>query len=137
MLCLLNDEPSMDDLQILRPMPICKKIMMYLLAPLVTLAESLRLLFSRHDKNPFKTGKALRGQKRGVCKFDVGCTLPEMKQFCRERGLTFNDMVMAVVSNSIHEYFQKYEHEGPPGQLLDRVQCGFAFSIRETPKSLK
>ena len=110
---------------------------MYLLSPFFTTAEAIRTLTSRHDKNPFKNGNTLSGKKKGVCKFDLDCTLPQMKQFCKQNDVTFNDFVFAVMSNSIYEYFQKYKSEGPPNQQLDSVQCGFAMSLRESASSLE
>ena len=78
----------------------------------------------------------MSGKKKGVCKFDFGCTLPQMKQFCKQKKVTVNDFVFAVMSNSIHEYFQKYTDEGPPNQHLSSVKCGFTMSLRESASSI-
>lgn len=59
-----------------------------------------------------------------------------MKQFSKEKKLTINDLFISILSNSCYEYFQKYKDEGPDNAMVDQLQCGFPFSLREKPRSL-
>ena len=105
MLCLLNDEPSLEDLPPYRKHSLCKKILMYLLVPLAASTEGLKIMLSRHDKNPLKPSGTISGKKRAVCRFNFGCTLPQMKAHCRKTGVTINDLLVSTLSTTCYEYF--------------------------------
>lgn len=68
---------------------------------------------------------------------DFEVSLAEMKAYSKYRNITLNDLFISVLSNSCYEYFQKYKAEGPDKAMVERLKCGFPFSLREPAKSLE
>lgn len=42
-----------------------------------------------------------------------------MKQVAKTNKISLNDLFVSILSNSVYEYFEKYNHEAPDKARLD------------------
>lgn len=114
-LCACNQEPDVNDLMMMKPLPFLKKTVIYCLLPFITLIEASRvLLFSFKEKNLLKRNLPNESDYRiAAINMDLKSSLPDMKKAAKTTGISLNDLCISILSNTIHEYVQRYKHETP------------------------
>lgn len=120
----------------MKPLSWIKKTIIYIFLPILVLVEGISTFIKPKDRNPLKRDVPLSGQRIGAFNMDFKYTLPEMKKVAKLNKISLNDLFISILSNTIHEYFQKYGHEGPLNSKVDQLWFGLPFSIRERVDSI-
>lgn len=99
----LADNAEEINLAHLRRQTCFEKILIFMTLPWHFLSISFKLIFSRKNINPLAIDVPSSGLKKGV--FAKEYRISDIKSKCKEHGVTFNDLIITVVSMTIKKFF--------------------------------
>lgn len=115
----------------MRKFSFLEKIIINFFTPIVAIKVLFKdMVCARQEKNGIRQGKPLTGLKKGKISKDY--SVEELKVVGRRYGVTINDIIMAVTSQSIKQYLTK---KGDTETELFKLSM--QFSLREAPESIK
>lgn len=103
---------------------------MQLVSPFIAISAIIKIKTIVSDTNLIANGKPPTGIKQAAFGEDI--SLEAIKKKSKELGVTINDIVMAVCSVSIKEYF-----ESKGDNKTSHVQISIPFTMREPILKLK
>ena len=131
----LSDHYDSESIVGMKPLPLGKRMIIWLTMPFNVIIESLRHVVKFKDRNALKKkDQKITGVKNGWYSNDLN--IEGIKQYCKETGkCTVNDYTTTLLSTALHEYF----HKNTPKDEKVAEYCGIAmpFSMREAPPDIK
>ena len=131
----LSDHYDSESIVGMKPLPLGKKMFIWLTMPFNIIIESLRHVVQFKDRNPLKKkNQIITGVKNGWYSNDLN--IAGIKKYCKEIGnCTVNDYSTTLLSTALYEYF----HKNTPKDEKVAEHCGIAmpFSMREAPSDRK
>ena len=96
--------------------------------PFATVQAMISTLMMKKDKNMLKSNKPLTGSKKAA--FSNDYSVEQVKKFSKQKGVTINDVLMAITSISLKEYMIS------KGDLKSsRIQMAMPYSMDDPPES--
>lgn len=105
-----------------KEIPLLKKLTLYILSILTIIYYFFSTILQKADKNSFHSQK-LSGEKS--ISWTNKINLPKILIYCKQNSYTFNDLLTALVLESLQEYCKK---------PLGAVTATIPFSMRGQPK---
>lgn len=102
----LSGEYDSKALPALKPLPLSKKILIWIFMPYLFLKNGLSIVFTCRNFNSIKRNEKMTGKKNGA--FTTDLDLAEMKAYCKQQNCTINDYTTAVISNTLYDYFERH-----------------------------
>lgn len=90
----------------MKPLGLCKQLMIYLLYPFLILRSCVVMFSSPADFNCMKRGVPMTGRKHGA--FTEDLDLVQIKQFCKQNSCTIHEYTTCVLSNTFYEYMENH-----------------------------
>ena len=135
----MSNEFDSKNLPSLKPLTLCRKFLLWISSPYLTLATMVRALFLTRENNNILQNKLPKsGIRTGGVSHDLDITA--MKKFCQTRGCSINDYCAAVLSLVMHEYLTLNPIDDKSARLLPQdeyINVGLPFSLRQPKKKLK
>jgi len=118
----------------LKPMGFIQEIIILIAMTVVILKCICILVFTSFPRNPIAKGLAITGKKKGA--FSMDLNIKDIKEASKKLGCTVNDFTTAILSNTIHEYFQRHIDQAPENSELESIRVFMPFSLRKQAKRL-
>lgn len=111
----------------IKPLSLCKKLMIFLLSPYLVIRGNLDVARKHNNINLIKKDKPLTGNKKGA--FSQDFDLASIKQFCKKNSCSIHDYMGAVLGTSLYEYFDNHKDQ-TDGQIPNNIDTLVPFSFR-------
>ena len=117
-----------------KPLSLFQNCAVTILYPYLVLKTTIQMLLTFRSFNAIKTSVPMTGIKNGAYSTDFN--LEEIKLALKKKTCSLNDYMMAVLSNTLYEYFENHKSEDG-GRIPKSINIGMPFSLRQPSKTLK